>query len=247
MKISLTSLTTVDLATLAARTIEASEKGKYTIIEHHPLLERVKEEYAEYKKVYSKLTSSGMGKNVYSADEERDTLFVEIRHYLQGVAGLRRAPGKTDAVELLKVFEQYGSGMYRMSYSTESAQLNKLLMDLEKPENTTHIAALKLGSQLDELKEMQQSFEKMFGEQSEANADLREIPSASSVRRSLETALRSYFDLLEAMKDVEGWEMIYLDVSEIVKAAVQSHRTEEKTQAPSTKYTPGNLGFRRNS
>lgn len=245
MKISLPRLTTTDLATLAQRTIESSENGKYLMVSQHPLLEAVKAEYAEYKMLYSKLSSSGMGHTVNAADDERDDLFAEIRAYLKGIAGLRRAAGKDAAAALLKLFDQYGQGLTKMSYSTETAQLRKLLADLELPENQAHIATLKLQSQMEELKTVQAQFEEIFGQQSEANAELRELPAASRVRKELEGALRSYYDLLEAMKSVPEWKMLYLDISEMVAAAAQSNRPAEESPKPTAPKSGGsNLGFK---
>lgn len=245
MKITLGRLGTIDLATLANRTIEASENGKYTMVHQHPLLEILKAEYADYQKVYTKLHSSGMGRTIEAADAERDSLFGEVRNYLEGVAGLRRAPGKEAAGALLKVFEHYGKGLSKMSYSTESGRLKNLLLDLEQPENQAHVKTLKLESYIAELQTLQQQFEELFGQQSEANAELRELPAATAVRRELELALRNYFDLLEAMKSVPEWKMLHLDISEMVSAAALSHQTEAPPQKGATpKQGPSSLGFR---
>lgn len=232
MKISLTNLTTVDLATLAKRTIESSESGKYTVVENHPLLLELKKEYADYQLVYSKMSSSGMGETVQQADLAREKLFGELKNYLEGVAGLRAMEGRDEAAELLKLFVLYGKGIAKMSYSTESAQLKKLLDDLAKPENAARAAKLKISAQVAELKALQEHFEELFGTQAEANADLRQLPSASAIRKSLEGALRDYLSLLESMKKVEDWKMLYLDINEVVKAAANSHKpTDSGTNA----------------
>ena len=62
MKITLTSLSTKNLATLAQRIINSSQTGNYTIVENHPLLLSLIASYQNYDTVYTKLTYSGKGK-----------------------------------------------------------------------------------------------------------------------------------------------------------------------------------------
>ena len=59
MKITLTNLSTKNLATLAQRIINSSQSGNYTIVENHPLLLALTTSYATYDAVYTKLTYSG--------------------------------------------------------------------------------------------------------------------------------------------------------------------------------------------
>ncbi|WP_291878682.1 hypothetical protein [Chryseobacterium sp.] len=47
MKISLTKLSTKDLATLAQRIISSSQSGKYPVITNHPLVAALQTSYAE--------------------------------------------------------------------------------------------------------------------------------------------------------------------------------------------------------
>jgi len=48
MKITLSKLSTKDLATLAQRTINTSDSGKYPVITAHPLLSDLKLKYRDY-------------------------------------------------------------------------------------------------------------------------------------------------------------------------------------------------------
>ena len=72
------------------------------------------------------------------------------------------------------------------------------------------------------MKAKHDAFELIFAGQAEANADLRQMSSASAIRKVLEKNLKSYFNLLTAMKEVSGWELFYNDVNELVKAAKNS-------------------------
>ena len=84
------------------------------------------------------------------------------------------------------------------------------------------IINLSLVSAFDDLKTKHTDFEILFAQQAEANGDLRQIASASSSRKELEQVLRSYLNLITAMKDVPDWSNLYHDLNEIVKAARNS-------------------------
>jgi hypothetical protein len=100
--------------------------------------------------------------------------------------------------------------------------MKKLIEELEKPETLNKLSALNLETIFNQLKTAQADFEAIYAEQAEANADLRQLPSASAIRKNLEVALKNYLNLLTAMKSVENWKLIYADINEIVKAAKNS-------------------------
>lgn len=222
MKINLARLSTKNLATLVQRIISSSQNGMYTIIENHPLLLALNTSYEKYDAVYTKLTYSGKGQDVATADKERDAAFSSLKAFLNGYRKLPSAANQQDAETLYGVFKTFGLNINGMSYSAETAQLKKLIEALEKPENAQHIANLALTTALEELKNKHNAFEIIFAEQAEANAELREMTSASTTRKELENVLRSYLNLVTAMKDVPDWTKLYLDLNEIVKAAKNS-------------------------
>ncbi|MEG0851661.1 MAG: DUF6261 family protein [Flavobacterium sp.] len=222
MKITLTALSTKNLATLAQRIINSSESGNYTLIEGHPLLLALATSYSTYDAVYTKLTYSGKGKEVATADKERDAAFSSIKAFLNGYRKLPFAANHTDAEALYTIFKQFGLNLDTLSYSAQTAQLKKLIEELEKPENVQRIENLTITTAFNDLKTKHQAFETVFAEQAEANADLRTIASASSTRKELEQRLRSYFSLITAMKDMPEWSKLYYDLNEIVKAAKNS-------------------------
>ena len=156
------------------------------------------------------------------ADTLRDKLFSSIKLYLKGYKGLEVLPNYQDADALYQLIKNYGLAIDRLSYAEDTAQMKKLIEELEQPDNTAKLAALNLTEVFDKMKTAQQAFEALYAEQAEANADLRSLPSASAIRKDLEKALRNYFNLLTAMKNVPGWEMIYADIHELVKSAKNS-------------------------
>ena len=222
MKITLTALSTKDLATLAERVINSSSAGNYQVVANHPLLATLQTSYNEYDLVYTKQTFSGKGKEVAIADHDRDIAYRSLKAFLDGYRKLSSAANFQMAEDLYQVFKMFGLDMDRLSYSSQTAQMKKLVEALELPENVQKITTLSLTAAFADMKAKHEAFETLFAEQAEANADLRNMTSASAIRRNLEQTLRSYLNLITAMKDVSGWELFYADVNELVKAAKNS-------------------------
>ena len=222
MKISLVRLTTKNLATLALRVIEASKTGKTQLGQQQPMLMDLEEKYRAYDEVYTKQTFSGKGKSVAEADEARDKAFSSLKNFLWGYRQVSSVPNADQAGELYEVIKLFGTDIDRLSYSAQSAQMKKLIEELDKPENTMKINVLSLSTAFMELKTKHQHFEQLYTEQVEANADLRKMPSATAIRRDLEKSLKSYLDLISIMKTQPGWADFYQEVNELVKSARNS-------------------------
>jgi len=222
MKISLVRLTTKNLATLALRVIEASKTGKTQLGQQQPMLMDLEEKYRAYDEVYTKQTFSGKGKSVAEADEARDKAFSSLKNFLWGYRQVSSVPNADQAGELYEVIKLFGTDIDRLSYSAQSAQMKKLIEELDKPENTMKINVLSLSTAFMELKTKHQHFEQLYTEQAEANADLRKMPSATAIRRDLEKSLKSYLDLISIMKTQPDWADFYQEVNELVKSARNS-------------------------
>lgn len=104
--------------------------------------------------------------------------------------------------------------------------MKKLIEELQTPENAQKITLLSLDAAFADMKTKHEAFEIQFADQAEANADPRQMTSASAIRKDLEKILKSYFGLITAMKDVPGWELFYSDTNELVKAAKNSEITK---------------------
>jgi len=222
MKISLVRLTTKNLATLALRVIEASKTGKTQLGQQQPMLMDLEEKYRAYDEVYTKQTFSGKGKSVAEADEARDKAFSNLKNFLWGYRQVSSVPNADQAGELYEVIKLFGTDIDRLSYSAQSAQMKKLIEELDKLENTIKINVLSLYTAFMELKTKHQHFEQLYTEQAEANANLRKMPSATAIRRDLEKSLKSYLDLISIMKTQPDWADFYQEVNELVKSARNS-------------------------
>lgn len=232
MKISLVRLSTKDLATLAQRIISNIQSGKYPVISNHPLTATLQTSYTEYDQVYTKQIYSGKGKDVATADQERDVAYTNLKAFLNGYRKLSTAPNYQSAEDLYSVFKTFGLNLDRLSYSSQTAQMKKLIEELETPQNQQNISLLSLNPAFTEMKTKHENFEAIFADQADANADLRNQSSASAIRKDLEKNLKAYLNLLTVMKEVQGWELLYTDTNELVKAAKNSEvkRKEEKQE-----------------
>lgn len=229
MKITLSELSTRDLATLSQRVLNSSESGNFPVISNHPLLSSLKTMYADYDEVYTKQIYSGKGVSVANADAERDNAFRVLKNFLNGYRKMTTLSNYQFAEDLYQIFRLYGIDMDRESYSKQTAQMKKLIEDLEKPENIQKLNALSLITAFNDMKSKHEAFELIFAEQAGANANLRMMKSATAIRRDLEKTLKSFLNLITAMKDVPDWKLLYADLNEHVKAAKNSTKNKPST------------------
>ncbi|REC53246.1 hypothetical protein DRF62_14380 [Chryseobacterium piscium] len=222
MKITLSKLSTKDLATLSQRIINSSESGNFPVISNHPLLTDLKTMFADYDEVYTKQIYSGKGVNVAEADKERDIAFRSLKNFLNGYQKMATMPNYNLAEDLFEIFKTYSLNLDKMSYSSQTAQMKKLIEELETSENIQKLNALLLLPSFNEMKAKHEAFELLFAEQAGANANLRQMKNASAIRRDLERILKSFLGLITAMKDVQDWKLLYADLNELVKAAKNS-------------------------
>lgn len=232
MKITFGKISTKELAALAERVINSSENGKYTVVENHELLLEIKNEYENYDKVYNKSSFSGKGEDVAAADEARDKVFSNLKDFLKSYSKMTSMANFEDAGALYKVLKKTGLNIHRNNYAEQTALMKKLIEDLSTEENLEKISALNLMSVYDNLRAAQSRFERLYAEQAEANAELRILPSASDIRTNLQKDLDNYFKLLSAMKKVPGWEMIYVEINELVKKAGERKTSKSKEEEP---------------
>lgn len=231
MKITLSKLNTKELATLTETTISISKSGKYTFVESNELLKQVEEIFNVYRIVYTKSTFSGKGKSVAEADKNRDKLYNGLRDYIKGYAGLEPLPHNAKAKTIYAVFKKYGTGLSKLKYVEQTAQLRKFLEEMNLPENLLLLEDLGVKAVLELLKQAQDDFDVIYAEQIASNSELRNIPSASKVRTELEEYLRAYFTFIKVMQKSPEWKPLYNEINELVKS-VKPNISEKKSNEP---------------
>ncbi|MHB9141085.1 MAG: DUF6261 family protein [Paludibacter sp.] len=229
MKITLQRLSVGNLATLADRTITESLNEKYVIVKDHPLLISLQTQYEHYFEVFDKKAYSGKGKLVAKADYQRDEAFLGMKNCIYGLTRVIGNSMQQDAMDVYGIFKRFGLDLPRKSYMAKSGTLPKLIETLNEPLNKQKIENMHLTEIFELLSAAQTNFEKMEDEQITANAQLRLMESASSLRGNLEMALGNYFKVVTAMRQLEGWDDLYGILNEYVKASKNSHRKKTET------------------
>ena len=164
MKMSFSQLTTKDLATLCQRVISISNEPAFAVLANNPLLTALTAEYAYYDNVYTKKTFSGKGKLLMKADGERDNFFTGIKSILYGHSRIDTSPYRQDAADIYALMGKYSFDLVKYKYAEETAQLKKLIEELEMPENMAKIQNMQLATMFNDLKNSQTNFEKIFNE-----------------------------------------------------------------------------------
>ena len=222
--VSFKELGTKVLGNLAESTLElTTQTGDETII-NHPLVVEVKNNYVQYEAVIIKNTYSGMGENIAAADVLRSNIDTSVKKIITGFATFNDIPTGEDARQLLNIYAETGS-TYHKSYADKTVILSKRIEKLALPENKARIARLGFSTQVTQLEEAQNAFSKLYIDQAQANSSLRQQSSATGIRKYMEEALRNYFGLVNAMRNVAPWDNLYAALSEVVKSAKSSSRS----------------------
>lgn len=220
------------VSTLAKRTIEISEKPEFTaLVKDNPLLDKLKRTHDVYFAVFNKDIYSGLGEDVKNGDIKRDNFYRGMYRMLVSMSNMEGMSLQQDAKELLTYFEPFGLEITGYSYGDESAYLNKLIEALDKPAALAKLEKLNLKEPFELLKQTQLDFEALFATQVSANAALRDMESASSLKASLIQDLRNYLNMVTAMQGVDAWKVLYNELNELVKAAHNSIATPKTPEA----------------
>ena len=220
MKVNFARMTTETLSSFVTRILDVSAKAVYTVVVNNPLLVALIAAFADYFAVFDKKTYSGKGKEVAVADLIRDNFFLGMKDSLAGLTKMNGLSTQHDAIDLYGIFEAHGLDLYQYNYGDQSTHMDKLIEDLEKPENIAKIGRVHLTESYGLMKSSHDAFDALFLDQLGANSDLRQMPSATSLRNNMETATRNYLGLVTAMKQMPGWGGLYIELNE---AAIASY------------------------
>ena len=216
LKIRYGSLSTKQLDYLAEQTIAISEINENTEIVANPVFGQVKTIYGNYHTVVMKQTYSGLGEQLAVKDIFRDNYFSNLSNIVSGFAAFEGSPKQAPALFLKKIFDEAGS-VSGLNYADESVVLGKVIEKLFAPESRSASSALGILAEVNMLANAQTEFNELYIEQVNANSELRQQPSASSMRSELENILRSYYALVSGMSSVQPWKDIYSDLAELIK------------------------------
>lgn len=224
MKTGLFKLSTKDLATLSERVIDISQKPAYAVVDGHPLYLKVLESHAAYDQVYTKKGYSGLGKDVADSDTLCDLPFRGMRGITHDIMVVDGMSNQQDAADIYSIFEEFGIDMDTLSYSSQNAQMKKLIERLDLPVNQAKLEKVHLTEMYGIMKVNYHAFLEIFDKQTEINAGLRLQQTASSLRNTLETDLRAYLNYVDVMSGFDSrWTPLKAELEEVLKAARSSN------------------------
>ena len=176
---------------------------------------------------------------VTAADLRRDNTFRSLRDTIK--AGLRRQnEAYRAACEALWIeFEKNGLQLYTIPRDTETAAINSLLADLQKPEHAAHLATTNTTDWLTELDNDNQAYVAASAQRSaERSADdtVRDAEAFKDLKTSLEL-LENILNTMVAMNDPRGIDTIVAEISQYITEANTAAKqgqstTEEEDEEP---------------
>jgi len=216
LSIAFSKLSTKQLDFLGEQTISLSEKNANKEVISNLLFHQLKSKHAEYRGVVIRQTYSGLGEALKNDDIIRGKSHSGIVNIVNGFAAFSDTAKQAPALLLQKIITETGF-ISRLNYAEESVVLNKLIERFSDPAAVEAIAIIGIDEEVEKLTNIQKRFDAMYTEQLDINSDLRQQPTASSMRRELEDILRSYYSLVSAFKNVVPWKDIYSDLNELLK------------------------------
>jgi hypothetical protein len=217
LSVSFTRISTKNLDYLGEQTVALSEKNSNQAVINNPLFVQVKTVRLNYNLIVIKKTYSGLGSELQNDDIVRDRYFLSFVRIVNGFATFDGSAKQAPAQLLQNIISETGSSVTNLSYTEESVVINKLIERLAAPEAANAVSAIGAVEEVAKLTEVQKKFDSLYTEQLDANSDLRQQPSASSMRKELENALRSYYAFISSMSAIEPWKDIYSDLNELLK------------------------------
>ncbi|MDO4880575.1 MAG: DUF6261 family protein [Capnocytophaga sp.] len=230
MKITLSKLSTKELATLAESTISISKNVRYTFLADNELLKKLEETFGIYRTLYNKVTFSGKGKTVAQADKNRTKEFNNFRDYLKGYAGIALLANNNSAKELYAILKVLGASVTKLTYAAKTAHFRRFIEEFSQEKNKQRLSDIGLTEVFEEFKNVQKEFDEVYSDQIATNSELRSTPSATKNRTELETFLNAYFVFIRAMQKNENWKALYSEINELIKSLrPNDNKTEKKS------------------
>ena len=169
--------------------------------QHGPDPLRVKPQYQALSKLHQQLERAYLPDNPNSLstqlaqlDAARDQAIVCLRMLSDGYSR-HHSPALSEAGQLmLASIDRYGSQIYNLNYSAETAALQKLVYDLQNtPTGVQAVQTLQLEDVVTEIKRVNQEFERQFVRQLEAASQ----PEGPSVRELVQRTAEAYRTLVK--------------------------------------------------
>ena len=223
MKTDLSIYSTKGIDTIGRNVVRATRQNKQEEAKTNVLFVETEKELNVYSPLVLKATTTGMSKDENDALDQVIKNYKRMRKLVDASALFPDTEKGRAALPLQEVFKRAGK-LYEEKKGEVAASVENLLQEFAKPEMTAHIVTLGIGSEAQDLRAAKTAFDTVAGQRLDARSELRQTDSASIGRKKFEQALRNYLRFVTAMRNVPGWEDLYSDLNEVMKAARLSVR-----------------------
>ncbi|MDO5523199.1 MAG: DUF6261 family protein [Bacteroidia bacterium] len=223
MKTNFGIYSTKGLDTIGRNVVYATLQNSQEAAKTNVLFLEVENELNIYSPLVLKASTTGLSKEENAAMQRVQKSYKRLKNMVDANAVFPDSEAGKAAAALQLIFKRVGK-LYRQKKGDMSASIENLLAELVKPEPATHIETLGLLPEAEALRAAKTAFDTIAAKRLDVKSELSQTQSASIARKKLEKALRNYLAFVTAMREVDGWQDLYSDLNEVMKAARLSVR-----------------------
>lgn len=226
-RIALIKLSTRELAVLSEQVIRVVKTSQAEEAKNSLFMQELEKIYNEYQEAIPKNTYSGKGISVSEMNKARLNCFKAFKMVVEGFAKVEKTPQHQDAKMFKEVLNSYGKGFLGVGYAEQTSAFNQILKDFDTDSAIDKMKKMGLEPLFNMLKNEHEQFVKLYGEQAEANTELRKSRSATEIRKEMHRALRRFLDYVTLMTSEKEFESLYYHLNEYIKAGRRTIRSKE--------------------
>ena len=193
-----------DLGILNARLTKLIEQSTLEDVlksEEFENFQKISEEFSQ--SVLKKITND-YTKSIIQKDAERDKIYLGFRRSIISQINSPLNEIAETAEKAKGILDRFGTGVEKLPYSKESEYLTRMLEEFKKEERICEVLNLKIW--LDALKRSQYDFEELYALRRDDNVTMKEVESATEIRKELEKALKVLSQYVKALSVVNKTE-----------------------------------------
>ncbi len=192
----ITILTTEEIYTFSERFKELLREAGINDEFVDRMLPVILKENEDLSLVLARVASSIFTKKICNKDNKRDKAFIGLRDYINAFTHSPDEETAEAAIFLKDIIEKRGNTIHKLGNAAESAELNLLFIEMDKPEAQAALEKIVALSWYSNLKTEQVGFEEIYKEKVDTESQI-DIPSTKEVRKSVSKILHVLIDYIE--------------------------------------------------
>ncbi len=235
-----------ELYTLSDRTVQCMNDSGLEDPFNDKVTECLVSNNADLSKAIGRNLKSELTPEILSADEKRDKCFVGMRDYVYAFRNSTNQSKAEAANRLSAKIENQGWTLYRLSLPKQTASMNALFAELDKPESQADIATLAATDWYADAKNSQTNFESVYQTKVNKESEVN-IPLMKESTRYIRFFLKGLYSYIEVNTELtpatykvisDKLDKIITDVSTIARAR-QTRKINQKAGNGSSGTTDG--------